>query len=108
MPLRRIQRRTAPFQIAAGLGFADVWVESLRMPADAPSRNRALQPKSAHPEAWVKRLLAGEPGALASHLGWTGPSFGGANLTSDECRPVPPSPVATAGSRSVFGNGRAL
>ena len=65
--LNHVLAKTAAYELAADLQLGGLWVDTLRMPADAPTREGGIvMPSPARP--WVSALLAGDLGALDGRL----------------------------------------
>jgi hypothetical protein len=55
------------YELAADIQTGGLWVDSFRMPADAPTREGGIAlPCPARP--WVSAFLAGDPAALDARL----------------------------------------
>ena len=60
--------KAAAYELATDTQFGSLWVDSFRMPADAPSRDGGIRcPSPARP--WVGKFLDGDLAALDAQLG---------------------------------------
>ena len=68
--LNHVEVKAGAYELAADLQIGGLWVDSFRMPADAPSRAGGLVlPVPARP--WVAAFLAGNLEALDARLAWS-------------------------------------
>ena len=66
--LNHILTEAAAYELATNSQYGILWVDSFRMPADAPTREGGVSlPSPAHPS--VSAFLGGSPGALDERLG---------------------------------------
>ena len=65
--LNHVEAKVGAYELAADLQLGGLWVDSFRMPADAPSRDGGIVlPLPAR--AWVAEFLAGDVSALDARL----------------------------------------
>ena len=65
--LNHVEVKAGAYELAADLQIGGLWVDSFRMPADAPTRGGGLVlPVPARP--WVSAFLAGDLAALDARL----------------------------------------
>ena len=65
--LNHVEVKAGAYELAADLQVGGLWVDSFRMPADAPSREGGIVlPTPARP--WVAAFLAGDLTALDARL----------------------------------------
>ena len=65
--LNHVETKAAAYEFAADLQFGGLWVDTFRMPADAPTREGGI-PVPSPPRAWVAAFLAGDSAALDRRL----------------------------------------
>ena len=66
--LNHVACKAAAYELATDTQFGSLWVDSFRMPADAPSRDGGIRcPSPARP--WVSKFLGGDLAALDARLG---------------------------------------
>ena len=66
--LNHVLTKAAAYELATNCQYGSLWVDSFRMPADAPTREGGVRlPSPARP--WVNAFLGGSLEALDERLG---------------------------------------